>query len=472
MPKNSDVLLVMTPYPGLSFETTNIPLGLAWLSAGLKQRGFSTRAYDLQVESRNLADLGAAVEESRPRVIGIQFHGQASFNHSMDVLKYLKKTFPRIPLIVGGQQATFTPMPIMEQGYADYLVLGEGDFILPDLVRYELGMAGAPRPEDIPSLFYRRNGKILQTGRAPRIDDLSLVPLPDYDAFNWKKYPQWAMVTSRGCPYHCMFCSSCSFWQHTVRFRSAEDVLNEMQMLYEKYGVNSVVILDDTFTLKKSRVKEICQGILDRKLPTTWGCGTRVDQIDEETINLLKGSGCIAISFGIETANQSTLDLIRKEVTVEQQRRAVQLGKQAGLETRTSVMVGLPGESAREIRNTLDFLIETQPNEIQIYPIMPYDGTAIRQDMDTLGISICNHDPGAWTKDSLHPIAETKWLSLDEITQITREMVSKLQEYGYTHMTGHEHINRRNLDKVVGTALTPYQNVKSGGADALTDCAD
>lgn len=456
-----DVLLVQPPYPGLCFETTNIPLGLAWLSAVLKKQGFKTGGYDLQIEGISLEKLGKKIETTQPRIVGVQFHGQVSFNYSMEVLEYLKKTFPKIKLIAGGQQATFRSRPIIEQSGADYLVSGEGEYILPELVKYLLGSPGAVGPDSIPSLMYKKNGKVITNERAPRIDNLGSIPLPDWDAFNWQKYPQWVIMTSRGCPFSCSFCSSASFWGHLVRFRPAEDVVAEMQQFVDKYNVHSFLILDDTFTLNKPRLKKICTEIAARKLPITWGCGTRTDQIDEQTLKLLKSANCVEISFGLESANQETLDRINKGMTVEQQREGIRLAKQEGFQTRVSLMLGLPGETEKEIKNTLEFLLETQPNEIQVYPILPFDGTDFRSRMKEFGISILNHNFSDWVKDSLAPIAETKWISRSKIVQMTRHIVKRLSENGYTHMTGKEELGKLKLDKVVSTGLTPYQLVES-----------
>lgn len=467
MPKTTDVLLIQTPYPGLSFETTNIPLGLAWISAVLKKEGFTTQGYDLQIEGMNLEKLGRKMEALQPGIVGVQIHGQVSFNHFMDTLKYIKKHFPDLPLIAGGQQATFRPLPIIEEGGVDYLVSGEGEFVMLDLVKHLLGLPGAKALDAIPSLMYRRNGRIATTERAPRIEDLDSIPLPDRDAFEWNRYPQWVIMTSRGCPYRCAFCSSSSFWGRTVRFRSAENVLDEMEQLVNVYNVTSFLILDDTFTLNKPRLKKICQGVVDRKLPITWGCGTRTDQVDKESLALLKSAGCVTISFGLESANQATLDLITKDIDVAQQKKGLLLSMEAGFQTRASVMVGLPGESHREIMNTLDFLLEVQPNEIQLYPIMPYDGTTVYERMDEWGIVIRNDNLSEWTKDSLNPIAGTSGLSLEQIEAVTREMVARLEEHGYTHMTGREEIGKQNLNKVVSTSLTPFQKVESYRTEGL-----
>jgi len=459
--EHTDVFLIQPPYPGLSFETTNVPLGLSWISAVLKRAGFTARGYDLQVEGMDLEKLGKRIKQVQPKIVGVQFHGQVSFNHSMDVVKYVRKNFPGVPIVTGGQQATFRPMPILEEGGVGFLVQGEGEFVMLELVKHLLGLPDAKPLDAIPSLMYRRNGAIIANARAPRIEDLDSIPLPDRDAFDWQKYPQWVIMTSRGCPFRCAFCSSTSFWGNTVRFRSAENVLAEMQQLVEKYEVTSFLILDDTFTLNKPRLEKICQGIIDRKLPITWGCGTRTDQIDEKALGWLKAAGCVEISFGLETANPASLELIKKDVSVEQQRQGILLTKQAGLQARVSVMIGLPHESRAEIKNTLDFLIETEPNEIQIYPIMPYDGTTFHSEMDHLGITICNPNFSDWSKDSMHPIAETRWLSRQQITEVAMEMVTRLAEHGYTHMTGKEDVGKQKLDKVVSTGLTPFQLVES-----------
>jgi radical SAM superfamily enzyme YgiQ (UPF0313 family) len=466
IPEHADVFLIQPPYPGLSFETTNVPLGLSWISAVLKRAGFTTRGYDLQVEGMDLDKMGKQIEQAQPKIVGVQFHGQVSFNHSMDVVKYIRKNFPSIPLVAGGQQATFRPEPIIREGKVDFLVQGEGEFVMLDLVKHLLHLPDAKPLDAIPSIMYLKDGKIIKHPRAPRIENLDAIPLPDRDAFDWQKYPQWVIMTSRGCPFRCAFCSSTSFWGNTVRFRSAENVLAEMEQLVTKYKVTSFLILDDTFTLNKPRLEKICQGIIDRKLPITWGCGTRTDQIDEKALGWLKAAGCVEISFGLETANPASLELIKKDVSVEQQRQGILLTMQAGLHARVSVMIGLPGEARDEIRHTLDFLIETEPNEIQIYPIMPYDGTTLHSEMDHLGITICNPNFSDWSKDSMHPIAETRWLSRQQITEMAMEMVTRLAEHGYTHMTGKEDVGKQKLDKVVSTGLTPFQLVESYRADA------
>ena len=457
----TNILLIQPPYPNLIFETTNVPLGLAWLSAVLKKEGFTTAAYDLQVEERDLEKLGNHIKEVDPEVIGVQFHAQVSFNYSMDVIKYIKKNFEKTPIIVGGQQATFRPEPILNEGGADYLVSGEGELVFPDLLRHVLGDTKAPKPDSIPSLMYKKDGKIVTNKRAGRIEDLDSIPLPDRDAFKWKKYPQWVILTSRGCPYECAFCSSSSFWGKTVRFRSAENVVAEMEQLVEKYNVKSFLILDDTFTLKKDRVKKIADLIIEKKLPIQWGCGTRMDQINEEVLQDLKRGGCVEISFGLETANQATLDKIKKEVKVEQQKHAIKIAKAAGFQTRVSTIVGLPGESEKELRHTLDFLIEAQPNEIQIYPILPFDGTALSSDPENMGVSVCDPNYDKWIKDSFAPIAETRWLSRENMVKMAKEMVARLCENGYTHMTGQEEFTKKKLDKVVSTGLTAFQLVES-----------
>ncbi len=459
--KKNNILLIQPPYPNLAFETTNVPLGLAWLSAVLKKKGFKTSAYDLQVEGTDFKKMGKYIEDIQPEIIGVQFHGQVSFNYSMNALKYIKKTFPGTPVIVGGQQATFRPGPILKEGGADYVVSGEGELILPELAGYILGHPGASKPDSLPSLMYRKNGKIVATERGGRIDDLDSLPLPDRDVFQWRKYPQWVILTSRGCPYECAFCSSSSFWGKTVRFRSAENVVAEMEQLVKKYGVTSFLILDDTFTLKKNRVSQIADLIVEKKLPVKWGCGTRMDQIDESTLKDLKRAGCVEISFGLETANQATLDRIRKEIKVKQQKHAIKIAKAAGFQTRVSTMLGLPGETEKEIRNTLDFLLEAQPNEIQIYPILPFDGTAFSSETEDMGVSVCDGNYDNWVKDSFKPIAESRWLSRDNIVKMAKEMVACLSENGYTHMTGQEELTKKRLDKVVSTGLTAFQLVES-----------
>lgn len=454
-------MLIGTNFDSQCYEATNIPLGLAWIGAVLKENDFSVIGHDLQLEGRDLSRLKNKIASINPAIIGIQFHSLVTYDFTLKAVAFIKKEFPEIVVIGGGLQATVNPNPIFFDGNIDYVVLGEGEFVMLELAKYILRRTPNISPHELKGVAFVENGEIVNNGKSERIKDLNKLPLPDREIFQWDKYPQWVIMTARGCPYKCSFCSSKTYWGKSTRFRSYRNIIDEIDLLVNRYNVNSFLFNDDTFTLKRQRVVDLCNEIIKRDYDLSWACGTRADHLDKELLELMKEAGCVEVSFGLESANQKTLDLIKKDISSEELFQAVKICSETGIQSRVSVMLGLPGETLDDNRNTLKFLLEAQPNEVQIYPLMPYLGTEFRDDMESYEISILNDKNGDWTKDSLNPIAQTSLISQEEIVGMAREMVRTLVSHGYTHMTPFEKNTKQKLSRVVSTGLTAFQLVES-----------
>jgi anaerobic magnesium-protoporphyrin IX monomethyl ester cyclase len=234
----------------------------------------------------------------------------------------------------------------------------------------------------------REGGALRHTGPRPYIADLDQLPLPAWDllegfprkfsppAFKTCKLPAASLVTSRGCPNQCIFCDRSVFGASCHGY-SADYVIQMILELYHRYGVREIAFEDDTFITFKQRLVEICQRLIELKLDLSWSCLGRVNHVTAENLALMKQAGCWQISFGVESGSQEILKTIRKNVTLEQIRRALALCKKAGILSKGFFIVGHPGETPETLRATIDFALELPLNDISVNMLTPFPGTEL-----------------------------------------------------------------------------------------------
>jgi radical SAM superfamily enzyme YgiQ (UPF0313 family) len=249
--------------------------------------------------------------------------------------------------------------------------------------------------------------------------------------------------------------------------RSAFNVYNELCELKEKYNVRKFLFLDDVFSINKSRVKKLMNLIIEGNHDFEWACFTRADLVDKEILDLFKKAGCVEISYGVESANQETLNLLNKSISIYQIKKAIQLTKEIGIRVRCSFIFGLPNETKENVLKTIDFMLETEPHEIQIYPLVPYPGTPIYHNRRKYGIKMLSSDFKAWKKDALNPIAETKYLSREDIIEMVSLCIKRLKEKGYVWIPVDKKPGKYPIEKSVMTVFSPIQSLfttKMGGS--------
>ena len=233
----------------------------------------------------------------------------------------------------------------------------------------------------IAGLAWRRSGQIVVNPPRPLIKDLDALPIPRHDLLPLNQYraplvdgPYSFVVTSRGCPGDCRFCIKHVSYGRSVRYRSPEHVLAEIEMLAE-LGLHSVHMYADLFTVNRQHVMGICQGLLDRGLKIRWTCNSRVDFVDPEMLELMHRSGCWMISWGIESGDPDMLRRMHKGITLDAVERALEWSHQAGIKNWGYFIIGLPGETEESIRETIDYAKEL-PLDIALFHIAaPYPGT-------------------------------------------------------------------------------------------------
>jgi radical SAM superfamily enzyme YgiQ (UPF0313 family) len=224
-------------------------------------------------------------------------------------------------------------------------------------------------------------------GPRPLIQNLDALPFPARDLLPMDKYiplpnqykrkPVANLMALRGCPYQCTFCSANAVFGCSLRMRSAQRVYDEIKQLVDTYGIREISFWDDTLTVNKKWLHELCDLIISNHLDITWSCYARVNTVDLDLLKKMKKAGCWNIFYGIESGNQELLDRIKKGITLDQIRNAVKLTKKAGIEVRGSFMIALPGETPEMAHKTIDFAIELDPDYAQFSITTPYPGTEL-----------------------------------------------------------------------------------------------
>ena len=368
---------VMKPYP---------PLGILYLSAYLKRSGFSVEVFDSTFN--DFQDFEDAVKRIRPRIVGL--YANIITRENVFRLAQIAKANGVEFVLVGGPDASEWCERYFENG-VDVIGTNEGETILEELIPW-LQQKGLKDLEQIRGIIFPKNGRVHRTPPRPAITDLDGLPWPDRDALNMDKYfSAWkshhgessvSMITARGCPFHCSWCSS-EVFGHTHRQRSAKDVVDEMLMLKTKYNPDIMWISDDVLTINRRWTREFISEVRARNAQHPYECLTRVDLIDHETLKGLRETGCFRIWYGAESGSQKVLDSMRKGTKVEQVREAARMTRQLGMQVGFFILLGYPDETTADIRMTIDFLKETRPDVVGTSVAFPIKGTEFYERVET-----------------------------------------------------------------------------------------
>jgi radical SAM superfamily enzyme YgiQ (UPF0313 family) len=309
------------------------------------------------------------------------------------------KQHTNIPVVMGGPHVTFLPKEALAKG-ADFVIRGEGEYAFLDLVK-EL-MAGARDFSKIPGLSYRRGNEYFHNQEVPRVDSLDDLPWPDITLIkNFEKIKIQPIMTSRGCPYNCKFCSVTKMFGRRYRFRDPQDVLDEVEMLHGMNSHASIFFYDDNFTAKPKRTKELLQGMIDRGIKVRWTAQVRVDVVkDLELLELMRASGCIFTYIGLESINPQTLESYRKEQTVQDIADAVKILHEYGIKVHGMFVLGSDDDDVKTIRETVRFARGLKIDTVQFLILTPLPGTETYEELWQQGRILVED----WSKYSGHHV--------------------------------------------------------------------
>lgn len=354
------------------------PLGLAYMAAYLQQHGHHCRIYDGIAEPQPFSSITTMASDYD--VVGITVVS-AYAKRAIELLHALRESNVETPLVVGGPHVTAMPGDLLGEG-ADYAVIGEGEQTMLELV--EALSAGGKSIGEIPGLMCRYGERTIRSEPRQRIAPLDVIPLPARDLLPMHLYrssiarasqqPSHSLLTSRGCPGICSFCSKLTFGTAT-RYFSAERIVEEFFLLRDKYGARDVAVWDDNFVSDLSLVMSVCEELRRKQFNRTWSVEARIDGVDEPTLKALKSAGCSYIAYGIESGSQRVLDYIHKRITLKQIRETVALTKKLGIKIRGYFMMGFPGESIQEMEQTALFARELDVDIASFTLFVPLPGT-------------------------------------------------------------------------------------------------
>jgi len=368
------------------------PLGIAGIAAYLKERGYKAGLVDALALDMTDEDICRYIDSHKPKVVGLSAL-TSMFHRAVALATVIREQFPDILMILGGQHATIIDEEVFKDTPClDIVVYGEGEVTVSELmevykgVGYDRGrLLDSPLLEGVNGLIFKRGSSIIKTPPREMIKDLDTLPFPTRDLLpmdryiplpnQYKRLPVVHMVTTRGCPYPCTFCSASAVFGKRVRQMSPGRVVEEIRHVMERYGAREISFWDDTMTINRNWMMEFCNMILRKGIDITWTCYGHVNTVTREVLFKMKEAGCFNIFYGYESGNQGLLDNIAKGVTLDRIREVNRWTKEAGIEVRASFMLGLPGETPDLARKTIDFAIELDPDYAQFSLTTPYPGT-------------------------------------------------------------------------------------------------
>jgi radical SAM superfamily enzyme YgiQ (UPF0313 family) len=345
--------------------TTGLPLGLAYLASIARDEGHDVVITDCLTEEIDLKELKNKIASFYPDMVGITAT-TSMIPDAFNVASLAKEINPNSTVAIGGPHATFLSEEILNECKdIDLVIRGEGELIFKQLLRKR-------KLKEVKGITYR-DGKFIRSNPAmPLISNLDDIPIPAYDLLPMHLYKFGnlkfgTVITSRGCPFNCTFCSSSLQFGKRWRTHSKERVIEELTILCNEYGVREIEFLDDTFTLDGKRVKEISRNIIKEGLDISWTASSRVNTFNFEIGREMKRAGAHTVYFGIESGSQNVLDKIGKGITVKQSLSAVKNAKRAKLRALGSFVIGFPEEKKEDIEKTIKFSKKNRNRFSSIY---------------------------------------------------------------------------------------------------------
>lgn len=380
-----EVLLINPNYMeelyGKRVMSVHPPLGLVYLAGYLKKHKISAEILDANAHNLSKEKVIKKVIGSDAKIIGIGATS-AIAEMAFELCEKIKEKDSSKIIVFGGIHIScLTEESLRKCSAIDYAVIGEGEKIFYNLI---LAIKNKKSMKKIKGVAFIEKNKFVKTSAEELIKDLDELPfpekefLPDYlyqpgsefdIGIKGKKY--WEIITSRGCPNKCTYCSSSHFWKN-IRIRSVENIFQEIKQLSEK-GVRYLSFLDDTFTISEKRIVELCEKIKPLKLK--WDCYARVNNLSEKMVKSMKNAGCLGMRIGFESGSNEILQKIKKNTTIEQARKAMKIIRKYELKTFGFFMIGLPQDNQETIEKTINFAIELEPTFASFAIATPFPGT-------------------------------------------------------------------------------------------------
>ncbi len=408
------------------------PLGIGILATLAKLAGHTVYIHDMAVDSTSISQV---VEYFKPNVTGISFLSTSATTATTVIMQLCQLDSGH--LVAGGIHVSIFPEDTVEQGI-DIAVTGEGELVwlplLELLDQTSVGNYVLDKFSHIPNLVFRdKFGTIRKTNICNESVNINELPPVDRSVFDLSRYPHHSMITSRGCPYRCKFCCSWGPGGRKGRMASPQKILNELEILVEKYGATDVYWADDMFFFNKKDRLHFCSLLKNRKLPLKWTAQLRADNLDSELVNALTEAGCVKICLGAESGSDNILKSISKGLTREKIEQGILCAVNGGLRVKTWWIVGLPGAAnISEHLESISLIDKTRPDEVAIHLFVPLPGTIYWDNAVSFGIKL----PPMCSLEKLYFYGnpgdiEFKYISRDQLESVLESYEIHLQSMGY-----------------------------------------
>lgn len=353
----------------------SVPLGLGYLAAYLIERNYSVKIIDEEVEKLTIKKIKEITDKDN-QLFGISCM-TPNISRGYELADLIKSVYPKSTVIFGGIHPTVLPEEVLSKPSVDLVVRGEAEPVIEQIVVNHSKGIGF---KDILSCSYRDNGKVIHNRQAPLIE-INLLPDIPYHLFDPKVYDMGFVISSRGCPYNCVFCSQRAINGNVYRYRSTDKVINEIQTLIRLYKPSNIVFFDDIFTLNKKRIYELCQEMIKNGLNTKaeFTMVTRGDSIDDDLLRQLKAANFTGLALGVETASEELMKMIDKKETVEDIVNGIELAKKYDFLVDTVFIYGLPGETRSDRVASFRLAQSLDVAKARFNNASPYPGTRLFQ---------------------------------------------------------------------------------------------
>jgi anaerobic magnesium-protoporphyrin IX monomethyl ester cyclase len=452
--------------PAQSTKYSQPPMGLALIAAVLEKGGYQVNVLDANLLKLKPYDVAPLVHNAD--IIGLTAM-TPTINAAKAIAQHLKKAKPDLTIILGGAHATLLPEEtLVTTPEIDIIVRGEGEETIIKLLQ---ALEHKKSLCEIPGISYKKDGGVVNNPTRSKNIDLDSLPFLAYHLLPWRRYkphpphgrafPFAAIITSRGCPHRCSYCSKPIFG-NKFRGQSPERVVEEIAYYRRRFGIREIAFYDDVFTLDKRRAYAIADEIIKRGLRIYWTCETRVNLVDKELLRHMKHAGCYSIAYGIESGSAEIIDTLNKDITLEEAKEAVRLSREVGLRAIGYFMIGSPGESPETIRQTIQFAKKLKLDFAQFSITTPFPGAKLYN----LYLNSRKSDNIPWenflytdTGKGVTPVFESSLLNRDDIQYWIRRAYKEFylrpsylwQQIRHTSSIGDLKIGIKGLSMLLGS---------------------
>jgi len=417
------VLFIETPAPYVVRQHTQISLGLLYLATVVKQKHEVKFIRPDTIKEINCSGIDVVCLSSTT----------LEYPMTIDVARFIRSNYPNVKIFVGGTHVSALPDDAISNGFFDSVCIGEGENIILEMLT---------------DLSTNELKKIYKAGQL--IENLDSIPFPDRSLiegnhggsiFIDRETTNENIITSRGCHFNCAFCGSRCTWGRKVRYRSTENIINEIKEIINKYNNNVFRFSDDSLTSDKKRCLKLCSEL--KKLDIVWRTSIRAESVSDEIATALINAGCIEISVGIESGDQRVLDFLNKRTTTTKMLNGCDIAKKAGLNVRALLMIGTPGERADTPEITRKYLSLLNQDMVCLSTFIPLPGTPIWNYPDKFNCEILTKDFSLYNKNyfifkngkalkrKYIPLIHNKFLSIDEQKNNIERMEKYIEKLNY-----------------------------------------